>query len=320
MNNCGWGFLCKKLTTNETHYFNNFDAEDVEDMVELITDLEKNNGKRMVGNPVSVENYTKVRSTKVPELVSIDEMDKRVAYHVGGQVPAYGLQKISEGLLSLHPSQVVYCDTDSIAYVYDSEEKEHKEIKTGIFLGDYVDEYPNHDIEEFVSTGCKSYYVKMRDVKNPEQEQYKGRFKGIPFNSAAFSLTDENKELAKLGMEEMKNLLFNALERQFQKEYREGEDPVDELTYEFHYTNFFKRGPDHKIKAVNEHKTVRFTYDKRKIVLPDGIGMDGWRDSVNEVNTLPINDHVSPLLTSESVTRWVASNLADRLGEDSLFE
>lgn len=316
MNNCGWGFLCKKLTTDDTLYFNNFDAEDVEDMVELITDLEKNNGKRMKGVPVSVENYTKIRSTKVPELVTVDEMDKRVAYHVGGQVPAYGLQKITTGLLSLHSSQIVYCDTDSIAYVYDSDNPEHKEIPTGVYLGDYLDEYPKHDIEEFVSTGCKSYYVKMRDRKDEKKVQYKGRFKGLPFNSAAFSLTDKNHELAQLGMEEMKNLLFNALERMHQSEEKK-EDVMDELTYEFHYTNFFKRGTDHKITAREEHKTVRFTYDKRKILLPDDWS-EGWQSRIKEIQTVPLNDNSSQI-QSKNVSAWLEENIANRIGDPSIF-
>jgi len=311
-NNSGWGFLSKKLTTNETYFFDNYDAEAVEDMVSLIKDLESEEGKRMVGVPVSVGHYTKVRSNKKAELVTLDEMDKRVAYHVGGQVPAYGLQMISAGLLSLDPSQIVYCDTDSIAYVYDEENPLHKEIPTGPYLGDFVDEYPTEDITEFVSTGCKSYYVKMNDLKKKDKITFKGRFKGIPFNSAAFSLTDEKKDFAKLGMEEMKSLLFNSIERIYQSV--KGEPTVDQLTYEFHYTNFFKRNQDYKIKATPEHKTVRFTYDKRKIILPEDME-EGWRERVTEINTLPLDDGKSNI-TRADVTRWLESEIADRLGAD----
>lgn len=315
-NNSGWGFFSKKLATNVNHFFDNYVTEEVDDMVDLIDSLHQGEGKRMIGTPVGVGRYTKIRSTKEPELVTDDEMDKRVAYHVGGQVPAYGLQKLTEGLLSLDPSQPAYCDTDSIGYVYDEENKSHTEIATGPYLGDWVDEYPKYEIDEFVTTGCKSYFIKLVNKKDPKDIIYKGKFKGIGFNSSAFSLTDEKQELSKLGMEEMKGILFAALEKirventEREEQGYQPESIVDELTFTFHFTNFFKRGADYKIRAVPEHKTVRFTYDKRTILLPTDMEKD-WTSRLTEVNTVPIADSGEELTTKE-VEKWWKARKTER--------
>lgn len=306
--NCGWGYLSKKLSTGQHHYFDNYQRDHVDNMEDLMVRISKVQDIKMVGQPVGVGRYTKIRTTKPASEVTVKEMDKKVAYHVGGQVPAYGLQKMTRGLLSLHPSQPCYGDTDSIGYIYDSENKEHTMIECDNYLGGWSEEYPDYDIVEYVSTGCKSYFVKLVNLKDPEKIIYKGKFKGLPFSSAAFTLTDKNKEHAKLGIEEMKNLTFNAINRirQANEEKEDlglpGEDSVDELTYKFEYTNFFKRGADYKIRATNEKKTVRFTYDKRKIVLPSDL-KDGWENRVKEINTEPLTDYSSEW-RRDKVAKW----------------
>lgn len=308
-NNCGWGYLSKKATANENHFFDNYDVKQVDEMEDLLMNLESDKDpRRMIGSPSGIGKYTRVRTDKKAKDITVQEMDKKVAYAVGGQVPAYGLQKLSSGLLSLDPSQPAYCDTDSIAYVFDSENKRHNEIPTGPYLGDWVDEYPEWDIVEFVSTGCKSYYVKMVHLHDKEKIIYKGRFKGIPFNSGSFSLLDKKGEIASFGMEEMKNLVFTAMEAEKKKNQDvedmgfEPDTVINELTYEFKYTNFFKRNPDYKIKAVQEKKTVRFTYDKRQVVSP--YIYVGWRKYISEINTLPLNDLTSPHVTRKKVAEF----------------
>lgn len=315
MNNCGWGYLSKKAGASENHFFDNYSADEVEDMCTLLSGLESDQDpRRMIGCPVGVGQYTRVRTDKKAADITRKEMDKNVAYHVGGQVPAYGLQLLSTGLLTMDPSQPAYCDTDSIGFIYDSENKDHTLLQTGPYLGDWVDEYPEWDITEFCSTGCKSYYIMMVNRKDPSKVSFKGRFKGIPFGSASFSLVDGKGDLAKLGMDEMKNLVFEAIER-IDADNKDREDlgfqqekEVDELAYEFHYLNVFKRNPDYSITSRKEKKTARFTYDKRKIIIPEV--KPGWRDTIKEINTLPLDDLTSNL-TQEGVREWWKERMSE---------
>ena len=66
----------------------------------------------------------------------------------------------------LHESQICYCDTDSVMFVYDKNNPDHREpkddekvgIKFGKGLGEWEDEMKQGDwIEELVVGGAKSY-------------------------------------------------------------------------------------------------------------------------------------------------------------------
>jgi hypothetical protein len=303
MCNCGWGYLCQKPHADENIYFNNLEEEDVIAMTKLIDGLETpEDSRRMKGLPVQVGIYTHIKTTKKPEDITVPEMNKKVAYQTGGLAPAGGLILLSNEILKLHPSQPVYCDTDSIFMVRDSENKDYKDIKTGLFMGDFMDEYPDHRIVEYVCIGPKSYFIKL--VGKDGKISYKGRFKGLPMNSGTFSLLDKRGELAKLGMEEMKNILFASLP---QMDGKSKSSDVDSLALNFKYTNFFKRGPGFKIVAVQEQKTVQFTFDKRRVVLPvdekTGERISFTDPRFTEINTVPINDEGS-LHTMHSVQEW----------------
>ncbi len=316
MNNCGWGYLCQKPHANENHWFDNFDNAAVERMGNLLENLEtEKDTRRLVSCPIGVGKYTRIRTTKKSEDITTKEMNKKIAYHVGGQVPAYGLQLLSRGLLAFNPEQIGYTDTDSIGFVLDTEllaEGKHKDLKTGPFMGDWVDEYPDARITEFCSLGCKSYFLKIESLDG-KHISYKGKFKGLPMGSASFSLMDKEGELAKLGMEEMKHLLFNAIINKSTEEMdMESKDPIDNLTFEFKYTNFFKRSADFKIRPVKEKKTVRFTYDKRDVEIPHMF----FRESVNEelvllkeINTRPFDDYTSTLTADQVKVWWDTHNV-----------
>ena len=74
----------------------------------------------------------------------------------------------------LHPSQVYYCDTDSVIFIYDKANPEHKPhllqeaskhkpttLEFGGGLGQWEDEFGGEDyIEELVVGGAKSYSYK----------------------------------------------------------------------------------------------------------------------------------------------------------------
>jgi hypothetical protein len=69
----------------------------------------------------------------------------------------------------LHPSQVLYCDTDSVIFLYDENNPEHKypsndaeekpsNVRFGNALGEWEDEFKNGEyIDEIVVAGAKSY-------------------------------------------------------------------------------------------------------------------------------------------------------------------
>jgi len=304
MNNCVWGYLCQKPNANENHFFDNFATDELDEMGDMLENLESDRDpRRMIGEPAAVGHFTRIRTTKKPEDITIKEMNKKIAYQTGGQVPAYGLQLLTNGIYSLDPSQVVYVDTDSIAHIIDSDLEAkgiHKRLPTGNYIGMWVDEYPDMDITEFCSTGCKSYFIKL-ESKDGKKITYKGRFKGVPMGSSSFSLTDPKGEIARLGMEEMKKLLFSAILSLRQN--NEDEKEMDVLTYEFNYTNFFKRNPDYKITQRQEKKTIRFTYDKREVIIPECLKGDSPNlDEITEIRTKPKDDLTT--LTENDIQAW----------------
>jgi DNA polymerase type B, organellar and viral len=283
--NSGWGYMCQRQHAHDNNYFDNDDIEEVEEMGDLLENIGSDERPgRLVGMPTAVGQYTRVRTTKKPEDISKRDMNKKIAYHVGGQVPAHGLVLISNAILSLHPSQVCYTDTDSIMYLYDSKDPLHKKLPEGYYLGDFVNEYPDYAGIEFACTGPKSYFIKLKH-KETGKILYKGRFKGVPMCSSAFSLLSKDGDIATLNMEEMKKIIRDAVDKK---------DPeAESLTYVVHYTNYFKRNSDFKIKEVKEKKTIRFTFDKRNIIKPVNYEtleeLDDWFNRVG-VCTQPITD------------------------------
>ena len=75
----------------------------------------------------------------------------------------------------LHPSQICYCDTDSVIFVYDETNAEHKNpyvhqaprgLEFGKGLGQWEDEFDGKDhIIELVVGGAKSYGYKTSKGK-----------------------------------------------------------------------------------------------------------------------------------------------------------
>jgi hypothetical protein len=53
--------------------------------------------------------------------------------------------------------EILYMDTDSVIYVHP---EENDPLPIGPHLGDLTDEYPEHEIVEYVSGGCKNYALK----------------------------------------------------------------------------------------------------------------------------------------------------------------
>ena len=76
----------------------------------------------------------------------------------------------------IHPSQLIYCDTDSCIWLYDSKNPLHKKrdnndstlpasVQFGNGLGQWSDEFKGKYATEIVVGGAKSYAIRMLDEK-----------------------------------------------------------------------------------------------------------------------------------------------------------
>ena len=76
----------------------------------------------------------------------------------------------------LHPSQILYCDTDSCVWIYDPDNLFHKnkdnnaqdlpaDVRFGDGLGMWTDELDGKHLTEIVNGGAKSYAHKFSDGK-----------------------------------------------------------------------------------------------------------------------------------------------------------
>lgn len=302
MANCGWGYICQRPTATHDTFYDNEDPDEVQKMGDVLESYgTRHVTSRLVGKPVKVGNYTKIRSTKDPADMTVKEMNKNVCYQAGGQVPTYGQQILAEGVLSLSPDQPIYCDTDSILYLIKDEHKDHKELKTGVLLGDWVDEYPDAEIKKFACLGPKSYFMEIH-YKDGKVE-YKGKFKGIPISSRSYSLEDPDGKLAKLGMDEMEAFLQDAV-------FDEHDEKNPYLEMKLRYNNSFSRNSQFQISSREEKKTLRVTFDKRKVIKPQGL------TSIRQcsvIQTVPHND-LSSDIDSDSVYGHWAVIKASRIG------
>ncbi len=103
----------------------------------------------------------------------------------------------------LDPSQIAYCDTDSVIFLYDETNPKHKhpkiskksdDLKVGIGLGMWEDELKDDYIEELVVGGAKSYAYKT----------YKGK---IAIKQKGITLDGANDEI--FNFDTMGNVVLN---------------------------------------------------------------------------------------------------------------
>ena len=298
-----WGGLAQRPTGDETYRFDNNNEQEWKAMFDLYSKMDTEQfGNYRLKRQRGLGSITEVKVTKKHEDMKDSELNPKVAYQIGYQVPTYGRQKLNECLLALHPDQPIYCDTDSIIYKVNKKllaSGVHKDLKTGPFLGDLTNEYPTKRILEIVIAAPKSYAMLLEDVKTGKKE-VKVKFKGIPLCSATYSLLDAEGQLAKLGLDEMKQLVASGV-------WSKGENSPRE--FELKYWNAFKRNVSKgRVEKKEEKKTARFTFDKRRILNPP-VGTQNLND-VCQIHTDAWSDGVS--LTKEDVDRfWSSQSLLD---------
>uniref|UniRef100_A0A183C8S4 DNA-directed DNA polymerase n=1 Tax=Globodera pallida TaxID=36090 RepID=A0A183C8S4_GLOPA len=78
------------------------------------------------------------------------------------------LLRLMQKVVRAPNSVLIYTDTDSVCFAY--READGCPLKTGPHLGDLSDEWPEHELLEFVSGGCKQYALRMRQLQTGEQK------------------------------------------------------------------------------------------------------------------------------------------------------
>ena len=114
----------------------------------------------------------------------------------------------SRFLSKLATDQLLYTDTDSVVYFYDSKNPLHVELPTSDMLGDLKDEYeelllnnPNWYVKEFIAFGPKMYQIVMSDKLTGEIVRWDKTMKGI-------SLKGNKGALAMSSLPKYRNLVI----------------------------------------------------------------------------------------------------------------
>jgi len=159
--------------------------------------------------------------------------------------------RLYEGLDLLN-HQVLYHDTDSIVYIYDKENKNHKQLELGDNLGEWTDELEGKKmIGTFISGGPKNYSYETDDG------EYHTKIKGFTLNYDACRVLNHNNMISMID--------------QF---VDSGE--VDKLKVDY---DMIQRHKDKKLTNYKQYKEYGFCYDKRIIQDVDEYG---------NIDTLPI--------------------------------
>ena len=165
--------------------------------------------------------------------------------------------RLYEMLEWLDPSQLCYCDTDSVIFIYDSTNPKHraptnsesspKPVKFGSALGEWTDELKGEWIIELIIGGAKSYAYVTNKGKTVIKQ------KGITLDRANSSLVN---------FETMKDMILN------------DKNITSEKRYQFRWSNETK-----DITTAFIGKSIRSTIGEKRGIdgydtLPFGYQMD----------------------------------------------
>uniref|UniRef100_A0A914GTD6 DNA-directed DNA polymerase n=2 Tax=Globodera rostochiensis TaxID=31243 RepID=A0A914GTD6_GLORO len=77
------------------------------------------------------------------------------------------LLRLMQAVARAPNAELIYTDTDSVCFAY--KETDGCPLQIGPHLGDLSDEWPEHELLEFVSGGCKQYALRMRNLSTGEE-------------------------------------------------------------------------------------------------------------------------------------------------------
>jgi len=103
---------------------------------------------------------------------------KKIGFRTTSAARLHLLKGIYTVLEGREDSSVLYMDTDSIIYEFNEELGDPMAELAGEHLGAWKDEYPDHNILEYVSAGAKAYALWLRH-KTTGKDKFMMRLKSI---------------------------------------------------------------------------------------------------------------------------------------------
>ena len=159
--------------------------------------------------------------------------------------------------------QVLYHDTDSVVYVYDKNNPQHKDIELGDCLGEWTDELEGWKMKgTFVGAGPKNYsYEKHKEGAI----KHETKIKGFTLNyEATQDVVD--KETGKIKNKLNHNSMIEMVDNHMKGDRGKGKKIV--VSY-----NMINRNKKTKVlTSFIQDKAYGFCYDKRTILKPDDRG------------------------------------------------
>jgi len=158
--------------------------------------------------------------------------------YVASFVSAYGRLQLFSAFEKIG-KDLLYFDTDSVIFIDNL--KNPKNIKTGLFLGDFTDELDGGMCSEYIGLMPKTYAYRYTDENNNEK---------VAVKMKGFCLNYENAE--KISIDCLKNLMNNPNERVTFKNMKIGRNPKTKtLTHEEEVEKHFSFYYDKRIKRGN---------------------------------------------------------------------
>ena len=94
-------------------------------------------------------------------------LNKKSPILIASYVTGLARIKLYSYMTQLQPCQIIYVDTDSLIWIRNQKKWPNRNIKTDIYLGCMVDEYPDNRILEFAGGSPKHYSILLeRPDKN----------------------------------------------------------------------------------------------------------------------------------------------------------
>lgn len=191
------------------------------------------------------------------------DLDFNTNLSIASFTTSHARLRLYEGLELLN-HQVLYHDTDSIVYVKDENNKDHKTLELGDNLGEWTDELEGGKMKgTFISGGPKNYsYEKHKTDKHGKTKiTYETKIKGfcLSYDIINELRDDKTGKLIRKGLNH--KTMIDIVDDRFKKD--------NDLKID--YTQIVRK-KDKSLMTVNAHKTYQFCYDKRHICNADADG------------------------------------------------
>jgi hypothetical protein len=146
--NCLWGKFCQR---QKASHFTEVSSMTDYLALEQMDDENMNLSFRRMAN-----GRWRVKYDKPLEIIA---PNKKYNIYLAAAVTAQARCYLHSKMISIGPERILYCDTDSIIFLY----PKTSPSLAGIGLGKWTDEYPDQEILEFMAIAPKCYLLKLED-------------------------------------------------------------------------------------------------------------------------------------------------------------